>query len=46
MKTLQTQFDLLDSTSRYDEAWSKFEELYYVNPIDLKKYFENKKFEF
>lgn len=40
IEEIREKFDLLDSTSRYDEAWSKFEELYHVNPIELKKYFE------
>jgi hypothetical protein len=41
IEEIREKFDLLDSTSRYDEAWGKFEELYHANPIQLKKYFEN-----
>jgi hypothetical protein len=41
IEKIRDEFNLVDSKSRYDEAYSKFEEIYHVNPIDLKKYFEN-----
>lgn len=41
IERIRDEFDLINSNSRYDEAYSKFEELYHVNPLDLKKYFNN-----
>ena len=35
------RFDLLDSTSRYDEAYDKFEQIYHVNPLLIKQYFQS-----
>jgi hypothetical protein len=42
IEKIRDEFNLVDSKSRYDEAYSKFEEIYHVNPIDLKKYFQLK----
>jgi hypothetical protein len=38
---IREKFDLLDSSSRYDEAWDKFEQIHHVNPMVIKKYLNN-----
>ena len=40
IEKIREKFDLLDSTSRYDEAYDKFEQIYQVNPLVIKKYFK------
>jgi hypothetical protein len=40
VEKIRDDFNLIDSPSRYDEAHSKFKELYHVSPLELKKYFE------
>lgn len=42
IEKIREDFDLLDSKSMWDEAYFKFEEIYHVNPVELKKYFNNK----
>ena len=38
IEDIREKFDLLDSSSRYDEAWDKFEQIYHANPMVIKKY--------
>ena len=40
IEKIREKFDLLDSTSRYDEAYDKFEQIYQANPLVIKKYFD------
>jgi len=41
IESIREEFDLVDSTSIWDEAYFKFIEIYLVNPIDLKVHFNN-----
>ena len=41
IELIREEFDLVDSTSIWDEAYFKFIEIYLVNPIDLKVHFNN-----
>ncbi len=41
IESIREEFDLVDSTSIWDEAYFKFIEIYLVNPIDLKIHFNN-----
>lgn len=41
IESIREEFDLVDSTSIWDEACFKFIEIYLVNPIDLKVHFNN-----
>jgi tetratricopeptide (TPR) repeat protein len=38
IENIREKFNLMDSTSRYDEAYDKFEQIYNINPLDIKKY--------
>jgi transcription elongation factor len=42
IEKIRDEFNLTDSNSRYDEAYSKFEEIYHANPIDIKRHMNNK----
>jgi len=42
IERIREDFDLVDCTSMWDEAWFKFEEIYLVNPIEVKDVFLKK----
>jgi hypothetical protein len=41
IERIREEFNLIDSTSIWDEAHFKFIEIYLVNPIDLKSHLNN-----
>jgi hypothetical protein len=38
IERIREEFNLLESTSRYDDAYSMFETIYCVNALDLRAY--------